>query len=118
MVVWELWSVVNSFTPPFSSGSATQHSGSRKACSVHGVEMLRKDVFGRADGLLGVTTGDVLIRLHVALLLFKDQRRIRRSGLLRVVDGGEDLIRHLHQLLGLLQRLPVTGAHQSHGVPR
>ena len=38
MVVWALWSVVSSFTPPLSSGSATQHSGSRKACSVHGVE--------------------------------------------------------------------------------
>ena len=37
MVVWELWSVVSSLTPPLSSGSATQHSGSRNACSVHGV---------------------------------------------------------------------------------
>ena len=45
MVVWALWSVVSSFTPPLSSGSATQHSGSRKACSVHGVEIttLRQD---------------------------------------------------------------------------
>ena len=60
----------------------------------------------------------MLVRLHIALVLLKDQRRIRRSGLLRVVDGGEDLIRHLHQLLGLLQRIPVTGAHQSHGVPQ
>ena len=28
---------VSSFTPPFSRGRATQHSGSRKACSVQGV---------------------------------------------------------------------------------
>ena len=81
-----------------------------------GVKMTGQHIFGAADGLLGVTTGDVLIRLHIALVLLKDQRRIRRSGLLRVVDGREDLIRHLHQLLGLLQCLPVTGAHQSHGV--
>ena len=56
------------------------------------------------------------MRLHVVHVILEHQRRAGRGGLGRVVDRGQDLIFHLHELLGTLQRLLIPGAHQRHGI--
>ena len=50
--------------------SETAHSGSRKACSVHGVsKCCENDIFGVLRWPVRVAARDMLIRLHVRLFL-------------------------------------------------
>ena len=81
-----------------------------------GREMLRQHIFGIFDGCLRVAPGDVLVGLHVALVALKHQRCAGRGGLRGVMDGGQHLVLHLHQLFGGLHRLLVHGADQRHTV--
>ncbi len=81
-----------------------------------GGEMLGEHVSGIFDGTLGIAAGDVLVGLHVALLLVKYQGSAGGGGLHGVMDGGQDLVFHLHQLFGGLYRLLIHGADQRHAV--
>ncbi len=78
--------------------------------------MLGQHIFGILDGRLGVAAGNVLIGLHIALVPFKHQRRVRRGGFGGVMNGRQHLILHLYQLLGGLHRSLIHGADQCHAV--
>ena len=80
------------------------------------LKFLVNHVLAFRDGAVGVATGHMLVGLYVVLVSLKYQRRIGGHGLGGVVYGWQYLVFHLHQLLGLLQRLPVMGAHQSDGI--
>ena len=67
----------------------------------------RDDVRRLGDGPGGVAPGDVLVRLHIARLLIKDQRRVRRGGLDGVMDGGQDLIIDLDEFFCFFERFCV-----------
>ena len=81
-----------------------------------GGEVLGQHIFGVFDSALGIAAGDVLVGLDVALLLVEHQWRAGGGGLGGVMDGGQDFIFHLHQLLGGLHRLLIHGADQCHTV--
>ena len=81
-----------------------------------GGEVLGQHILRAFDSALRVAAGDVLVRLHVALVALEHQRRTGRGGLGGAVDGGEHLVLHLHQLFGGLHRLLIHGADQCHAV--
>ena len=66
-----------------------------------------EDVRRARDGSVCVAARDVLVRLNVALLLVKDQRRARRSGLDGVMHGGKHFIIDPDELFRLFQRLGI-----------
>ena len=72
-----------------------------------GGEVILHDKFRVGNGLLGIAAGNVLMRQQVALAV--DERRIGRGRLLWVVHGGQNLIFHLDELLGLFQNLRRLG---------
>ena len=75
-----------------------------------GVEVLGQHIFCILDSAVCVAPGDVLIGLDVVLVPLEHQGRVRGGGLPGTMHGREDLILHLHQLLGGLQGLLVPGA--------
>ena len=80
------------------------------------LEVVAGDIFGIGHRCLGVAPVHLPVGLYIVLLLVVDPGRVRRGGLLNVVDGGEHLVIHLHQLSGLLQRLAGFRGDEGHGV--
>ena len=78
--------------------------------ALRGMEFLRQHVFRLGDSPCGVAAGDVLVGLQVVLVLLEHQRRAGCCRLGGVMDGGQLLVLHLHQLFGRLHRLLIHGA--------
>ena len=72
-------------------------------------------VFGGPDGCVGVPPDQVLVGEQVAPVL--NLGGVGGHGLPHREDGGQGLILHLHQGLGLVEDLPALGGDENDGVP-